>query len=181
MTREEFLKELNDKLKYLPETDRAAAISFYDEYISEMELEEGEDIVERLGTPKEVASDIISQCTQKHIDNTHEQKTVKGRATTIWLIILGILSLPLSLPIAIVAFTILFVIVILIFTMFIVAVQGAFVIPFSLFVPGFAHKLLALGYGLTSLGVGILMTYAFTFILRKMFKSITSRKRMRMA
>ena len=181
MTREEFLNELNDKLKYLPETDRAAAISFYDEYISEMELEEGEDIVERFGTPKEVASDIISQCTQKHIDNTHEQKTVKGRATTIWLIILGILSLPLSLPIAIVAFTILFVIIVLIFVMIVTAMVGAFVIPFSLFVPGVAHKLFALGYGLTCLGIGILLTYALTAVLRKMFSSITSRKRMRMA
>ena len=36
MNKEQFLKELNAKLKYLPEADRSDAIRFYDEYISEM-------------------------------------------------------------------------------------------------------------------------------------------------
>ena len=108
MNKEQFLKELNAKLKYLPEADRSDAIRFYDEYISEMELADDEDVAAKLGTPKEVAADIISQCTQKHMDNENEQKTVKGSATTAWLIILGILSLPLSLPIAIVVFTMIF-------------------------------------------------------------------------
>ena len=52
MNKEEFLKELNVRLKYLPENDRADAIRFYDEYISEMELEEGEDIVEKPVRPQ---------------------------------------------------------------------------------------------------------------------------------
>ena len=34
MNKEQFLRELNTKLKYLPETDRNDAIRFYDEYIS---------------------------------------------------------------------------------------------------------------------------------------------------
>ena len=72
MNKEQFLRELNGKLKYLPEADRNDAIRFYDEYISEMELSDEEDVTTKLGTPKEVASDIISQCTQRHIDNETE-------------------------------------------------------------------------------------------------------------
>ncbi|MBO4456402.1 MAG: DUF1700 domain-containing protein [Butyrivibrio sp.] len=180
MNGEQFLKELNVKLKYLPEEDRANAIRFYDEYISEMELADDEDVVARLGTPKEVASDIISQCTQKHMSNTQEQKTVRGSAKTIWLIILGILTLPFSLPIAIVAFTFVFVVVVMIITAFVIAIVGAIAIPWSLFVPGIAQKIYTLGYGFMCLGMGILFTYATTAVLKKIFNSITSRKRARM-
>ena len=180
MNREEFLKELNVRLKYLPETDRADAIRFYDEYISEMELEEGEDIVEKLGTPREVASDIISQCTQKRIDNVQEQKTVRDGATTVWLIILGILSLPLSLPIAIVLFTCIIVIIVMIIAMLIVAFSGALAIPVSLFMPKLTDKIFTFGYGLASMGGGILLSYGLVYVLGKMFKSITSKKRARM-
>ncbi|MBO4911999.1 MAG: DUF1700 domain-containing protein [Butyrivibrio sp.] len=180
MNKEEFLKELNVRLKYLPENDRADAIRFYDEYISEMELEEGEDIVEKLGTPREVASDIISQCTQKRMDNVEEQKTVRGRATTVWLIILGLLSLPLSLPIAIVAFVCIIVFIVMIIVMLAVAFCGALAIPVSLFVPGIPNKIFTLGYGLLSMGGGILLSYGLIYILGKVFKSITSKKRARM-
>ena len=176
MKKDEFLKELRVKLKYLPAADREDAIRFYDEYISEMDLEEGEDVTARLGTPKEAAADIISECTQKHIDKSHEQKSVKGSATTIWLIILGILSLPLSIPLAIVLFTVILVIVIVIVVMLIVAFAGAIAIPWSFFVPGGAQKLYTLGYGFISLGGGILIAYALAMGLAKIFKSITSKR-----
>ncbi len=184
MNKEQFLKELNAKLKYLPAADRSDAIRFYDEYISEMELADDEDVAAKLGTPKEVAWDIISQCTQKHMDNVSEQKTVKGSATTAWLIILGILSLPLSLPIAILVFTMIFVLIVMFFAILATAFVGALAIPWSIAVPGFSQKMFTLGYGLVSLGGGILMAYALTAALRKLFRSIVSKvskKRVRVA
>ena len=36
-----------------------------------------------------------------------------------------------------------------------------------------------LGYGLISLGIGILITYALTALLRKIIRSITSKRRAR--
>ena len=179
MNKEQFLRELNGKLKYLPATDREDAIRFYDEYISEMELSDDEDVTAKLGTPKEVASDIISQCTQKHIDNEKEQKTVKGGATTIWLVILGILSLPLSLPLAIVVLTFIFVFIVLFLVMIVVAFAGAIAIPYALFVHGVAQKIFTLGYGLVSLGGGILMAYVLSAVLKKMFSAMTKKKRVR--
>ena len=167
MNKGQFLKELKVRLKYLPATDREDAIRFYDEYISEMELSDDEDVTAKLGTPKEVASDIISQCTQKQIDDTKEQRTVKGSAKTAWLVILGILSLPLSLPIVILIATFLFVLIVLI-----LALLG-FVVFSSL------RKMFTLGYGLISLGIGILITYALTALLRKIIRSITSKRRAR--
>ena len=179
MNKEQFLRELNGKLKYLPEADRNDAIRFYDEYISEMELSDEEDVTTKLGTPKEVASDIISQCTQRHIDNETEQKTVKGGATTIWLVILGILSLPLSLPLAILALTFIFVFIVLFLVMIVVAFAGAIAIPYALFVHGVAQKIFTLGYGLVSLGGGILMAYVLSAVLKKMFSAMTKKKRVR--
>ena len=179
MNKGQFLKELKVRLKYLPATDREDAIRFYDEYISEMELSDDEDVTAKLGTPKEIASDIISQCTQKHIDNEKEQKTVKGGATTIWLVILGILSLPLSLPLAIVALTFIFVFIVLFLVMIVVAFAGAIAIPYALFVHGVAQKIFTLGYGLVSLGGGVLMAYALSAVLKKMFSAMTKKKRVR--
>ena len=178
MNKEQFLKELKAKLRYLPETDRQDAIRFYDEYISEMELPDDEDVTAKLGTPKEVAADIISQCTIKHIDNNKEQKSVKGSATTVWLIILGILSLPLSLPIAIAILAIMFSLVVVIFSCFI---SGFAAILWSIFVPGVTQKIFSLGYGLFAVGFNILLGYAFVALLKKMFRSFNSRKRARVA
>jgi uncharacterized membrane protein len=179
MNKGQFLKELKVRLKYLHATDREDAIRFYDEYISEMELSDDEDVTAKLGTPKEVASDIISQCTQKQIDDTKEQRTVKGSAKTAWLVILGILSLPLSLPIVILIATFLFVLIVLILAAVVVIFAGALAIPWALFVPGFAQKMFTLGYGLISLGIGVLITYALTALLRKIIRSITSKRRAR--
>ena len=175
MNKGQFLKELKVRLKYLPATDREDAIRFYDEYISEMELSDDEDVTAKLGTPKEVASDIISQCTQKQIDDTKEQRTVKGSAKTAWLVILGILSLPIVILIA----TFLFVLIVLILAAVVVIFAGALAIPWALFVPGFAQKMFTLGYGLISLGIGVLITYALTALLRKIIRSITSKRRAR--
>ena len=76
MNKETFLKELEKRLRYIPAEDRADAIEYYEGYIQDMELAGDEDVVSKLGTPKEVAKTILDECTNKHIDRANEQKTV---------------------------------------------------------------------------------------------------------
>ena len=185
MNKTEFLTELDKRLRFIPADDRQDAIEYYDEYIMDMGIQEGEDVVAKLGTPKDVAKDIIEQCTQKHIVEYKEKKTVKSKATVIWLTILGILSLPVSLPIG---FAILVVAVTLIFTAIVVIVSliismlsfvaGGLSAVFSgLFAPGIAQKLFSIGTGLVMTGLGILGTYGLIALVRKIFNGIFDRKK----
>lgn len=185
MNKTEFLTELDKRLRFIPADDRQDAIEYYDEYIMDMGIQEGEDVVAKLGTPKDVAKDIIEQCTQKHIVEYEEKKTVKSKATVIWLTILGILSLPVSLPIG---FAILVVAVTLIFTAIVVIVSliismlsfvagGLSAVFAGLFAPGIAQKLFSIGTGLVMTGLGILGTYGLIALVRKIFNGIFDRKK----
>lgn len=98
MTKSEFLKELEKKLKHVPKEDREDALRYYSEYIDEMNLPREADVRARLGDPKEVARDIINNCTRKHMDG----KGVKEKAKSLWLIILSLFVSPLALPLALV-------------------------------------------------------------------------------
>ena len=53
MNRNEFLKELEKRLLFIPTEDRQDALEYYDEYIKDMGLGEEEDVIAKLGTPKE--------------------------------------------------------------------------------------------------------------------------------
>ena len=96
MTKSEFLKELEKKLRHIPKEDREDALRYYDEYIDEMNLPPDADVRSRLGDPKDVARDIINNCTKKHMDG----KGVKEKAKSLWLVILSLFVSPLALPLA---------------------------------------------------------------------------------
>lgn len=64
-------------------------------------LEDGADVSVVLGSPKEVARDIIANCTEKHFEKHKKKGGMKNTATLIWLIILGICASPIAIPIGI--------------------------------------------------------------------------------
>ena len=170
MNKQQFLQELDRRLKLIPADDRQDAIEYYDGYISDMELPEGADVVASLGTPKEVAKNIIEQCTQK--------------ATVIWLTILGVLALPLSLPLGImvmaIVFAVLITIVAVVFALIVsavaIAASGFFSIFWGLFVPGFAQKLFTIGAGLMISGLSILLVYGLVLLIRTVSHNIYRKK-----
>lgn len=168
MNRAEFLKELEKKLKLIPKEDREDAIAYYDEYIGDSGLDDDADVTALLGTPKEVAGKIIDECKEKHAEQQKEKKTVKGTATTLWLVIIGILSLPLSLPIAIVAIVLALVlaIVVLVIVLTIGIVGAALSIGGVLAVVG-AFFTVSAGVGgiITMIGLGCLGIGAGAFVI----------------
>ena len=183
MNKEGFIKELDKRLKYIPKEDREDAIEYYTELISDMGLDEAQDITERLGSPKECAKKILDECTQKHVDEYEENKTVKGHATVVWLTIIGVLSLPLSLPLAVAVIIIALALVIVAFSVLLSLAVSAVALVFSGLValiamwlaPGFSQKMVVFGMGLAALGLGTLIGFGVYMLVRLIVRKIFRR------
>lgn len=163
MTKTEFLTTLRHKLRTLPQEDIEDAVEYYDSYINDAEMEETAAI-ERLGPPGEIAAQILADFAIQEPGSPDKQKRGLGMALSI---ILAIFALPIGLPIAIaiaaVAFSLLITLLALLFSFFICAaallITGVLLIvltPVVLF-QSITAAVVALGQGLLSLGIGILM------------------------
>ena len=67
MSKEEYLAELERNLRKLPEEEREEAMQYYREYLEEAG-ENVEEVIEKLGSPKEVANGIIRECAVKSLE-----------------------------------------------------------------------------------------------------------------
>ncbi len=183
MNKTEYINELGKRLKYLPKEDRDDAIEYYNELISDMGFNDTEDVAAKLGSAKDTAKKILDECTQKHVEEYNENKNPKSRATVIWLTILGILSLPVSVPLAItvlvLAFAVIVVILALIFAISVtglaLTVAGAFAMATSFAAPGLAQTAVVFGVGTCSLGLGILVCFGVFFLIRGIIRKIFRR------
>lgn len=117
MSKEEYLAELERNLRKLPEVEREEAMQYYREYLEEAG-ENAEEVIQKLGSPKDVANGIIRECAVKSLavvgqGPRQEEKKPKepkknSTATNIWLIVLGIFAAPIALPVAISVVAVLF-------------------------------------------------------------------------
>lgn len=180
MNKSEYIKELERRLKYIPTEDREDAISYYTEYLDEIELSESEDISNKIGTPKEIAKEIIENATTKAINEQQENKSVKGSGKIVWLVILGIASIPVSLPLVCVALVVAITLMITIFAIVFSFVVAAVAIVFagfcalaaSVITPGFANKLIGIGAGAAMIGVGVLALFGSIALYKLIVKLI---------
>ena len=165
MNKIEFMGSLEKHLKYLPKEDRADALNYYSEYIDDANFAENEDISAKLGNPKDIAKNIIKECTQKHIDSHDEKKTAKGGAMVVWMTILLICTAPVTLPLAVALGII---VICLLFTIFttlfslalafaLCAVIGIFIMVCGIVVPGIGQKLTMIGTGMIIMAIGTLL------------------------
>lgn len=188
MNKNEYIKELENCLKYLPQDEREDALAFYNEYLGDMELADDEDVLTKLGTPREVAKEILDNCTAKAVNEQKSNKTVKGSGKIVWLVILGIASLPVSLPISIVALAIVIALLLTVFAVLLSLVLVSVVLVFAgfvglaktLFIPGFASKLVGFGVSLAFIGFGVLAIVGtvelFKLIIRAMGNASVKRR-----
>lgn len=101
MDKASYLKELRRRLHRLPVHEIDAALIYYEEYFDEAGEENEQQVIQRLGSPSQVAAQILADYAIKDIDGT--PASTKKNMSAIWLIILAILSAPLSLPLLAVA------------------------------------------------------------------------------
>ncbi len=90
MTRGEFLRELEYLLKDIPESDRADAIAYYNNYFDEAGIENEQKVIQELGSPEKVAK-------------TMGVKSDTAKKKTHWIIIILIAVLTFPLWVGIVA------------------------------------------------------------------------------
>lgn len=180
MNKKEFMGSLEKQLKYLPKEDKKDALDYYAEYIDDCGFPEDADLAQKIGNPKEIARNIIADCTMKYIDQNEEKSSPKKTAKIVWITILSIFSLPITLPLALALVIILISFLITILSIFIsffavglcVVAVGAVVIFTGFFAPGIGQKLVCFGMGLLLIGLGLLICFATAWIFSLIIKLI---------
>ncbi len=196
VSKEEYLKKLQSKIKKLPKDEINEAIDYYQEYFMEAGEENTESVIARLGSPSSVASKILADYAVKDLNTQHS--TTKRSFSAIWFIILAILASPIALPLLSVVIISVLTLILLygvtVFTLFLFVIGLPFSGVFSM-IAGFAvitqhwqTTIFFVGIGLFATGLGMLLFSPFTRffkkanaslvkLLKKLFDKITYRRK----
>lgn len=102
--KEEYLKELENLLKVLPEIERQNALKYYEEYFSDAGKENELSVISELGDVNLLADKIIGEESFKEQEEVvEESKKVRNRndvITLLLLIALLVFGIPVLLPVA---------------------------------------------------------------------------------
>lgn len=99
MNRQEFIRELNQLLSDIPDSDRMDAIKYYNDYFDEAGYENEAKVIQELGSPQKVAENIKEDLHRSNYSQPYEepagyQKESGDTSKTILIVILLILSSP---------------------------------------------------------------------------------------
>ncbi|MGE7949316.1 DUF1700 domain-containing protein [Lysinibacillus sp. NPDC093688] len=167
MNRASYLKKLRGKLQRLPAHEVDAALAYYEEYFDEAGEENEQRVIQQLGSPSHVASQIMADYALKDLEATSTSTSTKKNMSAIWLIILAIISAPLSLPLLVVAIALIFSFGAVIFS-FIIAIIAivlsilfggivALITGFFILTQHWPTAILFMGVGFIVTGLGILL------------------------
>ncbi|MCL2438156.1 MAG: DUF1700 domain-containing protein [Coriobacteriia bacterium] len=159
MTKTAFLAELRQRLSVLPEPEAMSAIAYYDEYLSEAGPENEAAAIAELGSPAQIATGILGD--HVYTSTTGEDKTIKSGLTAVWIAVVGVLTAPITLPLAfsliMLIFSLLLTALLVVFSLFIAAIAtfiGGVVYLGIGFVTLFSH----FATGLATIGTGLALT-----------------------
>ncbi|MDD1505620.1 DUF1700 domain-containing protein [Lysinibacillus sp. CNPSo 3705] len=165
MNRASYLKKLRGKLQRLPAHEIDAALAYYEEYFDEAGEENEQRVIQQLGSPSHVASQILADYALKDLEAT--STSTKKNVSAMWLIILAILSAPLSLPLLVVAIALIFSFGAVIFSVIIAIFAtvlsiffggiAALISGFFILTQDWPTALLFMGVGFIVTGLGILL------------------------
>jgi len=174
MNRASYLKKLRGKLQRLPAHEIDTALAYYEEYFDEAGEENEQRVIQQLGSPSYVASQIMADYALKDVEAT--STSTKKNMSAIWLIILAILSAPLSLPLLAVAIALIFsfgavifsVIIAIIATVLGICLGGivALISGFFILTQHWPTALLFMGVGFIVTGLGILLFPIVTRLIK---------------
>jgi len=180
MTKNDFLAELEKRLKPLDESERQDALNFYREYFEEAGPEKEGEVIKELGSPAFVAAQVISKAQTEN----PSARPAGNRLSFLWIMFLGILSAPITLPLLfaflLAAFIFIVVAASLIFALLSAAAgllwEGliTFISAFAGLFAHFAQSVFIMGASLVKLAVGglillaafYLAKYALCFIIK---------------
>lgn len=180
MNKEQYLRALAGELRKLPKEEYERAIDYYVEYFEDAGPEHEEEAINDLGTPHEVASQIITDAAMKRMDNP--ATSVKKGFSTIWLVILAVCAAPIALPMAIAIVVMVGAVLVMIGVAMVgvvVSVAGFLATGVVSIVGGIAvmfHQpasgVVNFGAGLVIVGFSILAGFLVCWIIRWIFKGV---------
>lgn len=193
MNRQEYMRQLEVALSRIAREEREDILEYYNEYFEEAGPEKEKEVIQSLGTPQNLASQVKAQCAVRNLEG-QEAPTVKKGLSTIWMVVLGIFAAPIALPLAIAAaavvFSLVLVAVCVLFTIVITAI-AMFIAGVVTTVLGFASlftvpltAMFFIGIGLALMGATLLTgilavmgTAAFFRLLARSLNRGLSKKR----
>ena len=180
MNRAEYFIELRRSLKKLPAEEVENAARYYADYFDEAGPENEQRVIEELGPPSKVASQILADHAIRNIEEAPQ--TAKHGISAVWLVLAAIFAAPIALPLAIAVFAVALALVVVAFAVIVsffavalaLVVCGVFAVAMS--VPCFAAHLptglLVLGAGLICAGLGLLFGLLTVYLSRAIFNGI---------
>lgn len=81
MNKEKFLKQLEQLLRDIPESERREAMEYYQNYFEDAGEEEESRIIEELGSPQEVAASIKKNLFGEGLDRDYDGGSYKAQGT----------------------------------------------------------------------------------------------------
>jgi len=155
MNRNDFINELKRRLRKLPYDEIKEAVDYYEQYFDDAGEENEQTALADLGSPSEVASQIIAG---------YAVKGSKKSWRSAWLVILALLASPVAVPVAIAVGAVALALVIaasaVVFSLFAssvaIGISGLFCVAVGIqvIVLHFPTSLLLFGIGLMLLGIG---------------------------
>lgn len=173
MTRTEYLTQLENYLKKLPQADRSEAMDYFKELFEDAGPDGEEELIASLGTPKEAAHDILSNLLDKKVNETPAQKNDRQ---ILHIALLALLAAPIGLPVgigilmAIIGIFIAAICVILaFFTVSIMGIGVGFLFlfeSFNILVEAKSAFILIFGSGLLAIGASSLVLLGISYVAR---------------
>lgn len=180
MNKEQFLAQLRYKLRRLPAEEVDNALLYYEEYFDEAGPANQDQVIAALGTPEQVASQIIGEFAIKQMDQP--QKNPRQGMHTVWVVLLAIFASPLALPLSIgVAVVLIALLIAALAFVLAITVAGVSMIAAGLFTAIIALPLLAgetatalffFGIGLLCAGIGGIFLFFAIWLLRISIRGI---------
>jgi len=198
MNRADFIAELAARLERLPASERDDAINYYEEYFNEAGPQREKNVIDELGSPAKTAAQILAEYSSGYVLAPAEKKAKAKKINNLNAIILGILTAPITLPLAIGALALLFSVIVsagavafsFLAVSFACVASGVITIAIGCFYPGvgFATGMVAAGNGMMIAGMGILifipsikfaksLGYFITKAAAKIFNKIAKRNK----
>lgn len=100
----DYIEEFRSLLGQLSQDERDEAVDFYTEYLQDGGYDSYDACVRELGTPHQLARKVLADYSIRTLNEPQEngtrQQRPKNDVKTIWLIILAVISTPVTIPLA---------------------------------------------------------------------------------
>lgn len=123
---DDYISELEQNLVDLPEKDREDVVEFYREFLLDGDFVRRSTIEAELGTPKQLAINIMADYSTKEDSAPAKSETPKSNLKASWYILLGICAAPIGIPLILAILFVIFFLLAVFFGLFFALVAFLF-------------------------------------------------------